>query len=264
MTELIALIGGTGLNNFSGLDIDANEDGIDGENREDHEVVQPTDTPYGDPSSHLELGRISGKSVVFLARHGTSQQLPPHKVNYRANIWALKQLKVTKIIAVNAVGSIAGHLELADLVITDQIIDYSYGREHTFFEAEAEHIDFTYPYDKKLRQALIESATELKKQHEEFGFAASGVYGCTQGPRLETAAEIRRMAKDGCDVVGMTGMPEASLARELDIPYAGISMVVNKAAGIDGDTITMDEIRAVVDISVARVGLLLQHYLQGC
>lgn len=252
MAELIALIGGTGLNKLSGLG--------DGEDRE---IVLPEETPYGAPSQHLELGRIAGRSVVFLARHGNSHQLPPHKVNYRANIWSLQQLQVTKIIAVNAVGSIAAHLELADLVIPDQIIDYSYGREHTFFDADVEHIDFSYPYDEQLRQSLIDSATELKQQNEAFDFAASGVYGCTQGPRLETAAEIRRMAKDGCDVVGMTAMPEAALARELDIPYAGISMVVNKAAGIDGDTISMEEIRAVVEVSVERVGLLLKHFLQG-
>jgi 5'-methylthioinosine phosphorylase len=249
VAELIAVIGGTGLGNISSINV------------ENIERVSTSDTPYGEPSGQLELGQVSGRSVVFLARHGNPHQLAPHKVNYRANIWALKQLEVTSIIGVNAVGSIARNLALADLVITDQIIDYSYGREHSYFEADVEHIDFTYPYDEPLRQSLLESATSLKQQHEAFGFAAGGVYGCTQGPRLETAAEIRRMAQDGCDVVGMTAMPEAALARELDIPYAGISMVVNKAAGIDGDTVTMEEISAIVEVAVDRVGLLLNHFL---
>ena len=249
MAELIALIGGTGLGNISSFDV------------ADIEQVPTPDTPYGEPSGHLELGQISGRSVVFLARHGNPHQLPPDKVNYRANIWALKELQVSSIIAINAVGSIARNLELADLVIADQIIDYTYGREQSYFDVDVQHIDFTYPFDESLRQFLIASATELSKQHETFGFAAGGVYGCTQGPRLETAAEITRMAQDGCDVVGMTAMPEAALARELDIPYAGISMVVNKAAGIDGDTITIEEIRAVVEIAAGRVGLLLNHFL---
>jgi 5'-methylthioinosine phosphorylase len=249
VAELIAIIGGTGLSNISSFNV------------EDIKPAPTSDTPYGDPSGQLEMGQISGRPVVFLARHGTPHQLAPHKVNYRANIWALKQLKVSRIIAINAVGSITRDLELADLVITDQIIDYSYGREHSYFDLDVQHIDFTYPYDEKLRQSLVESAFEVKKQHEAFGFAAGGVYGCTQGPRLETAAEIRRMARDGCDVVGMTAMPEAALARELDIPYAGISMVVNKAAGIDGNTVTIEEIRAIVEVAVDRVGLLLNQYL---
>jgi 5'-methylthioinosine phosphorylase len=251
MSELTALIGGTGLSNISSFSV------------KKIEQIPKMSTPYGDPASQLERGEISGRPVVFLARHGNSHQLAPHKVNYRANIWALKQLEVARIVAINAVGSIARNLALADLVITDQIIDYSYGREHSFFDVDVQHIDFTYPYDEGLRQSLVESAIEVKKQHESFGFAERGVYGCTQGPRLETAAEIRRMARDGCDVVGMTAMPEAALARELDIPYAGISMVVNKAAGIDGETITIEEIRAVVEVAVDRLGLLLGHFLES-
>jgi len=250
VTELTALIGGTGLNCISDLDVTA-----------DVKTLGSIDSPYGKPSHPPESGRISGRQVVFLARHGNSSKLPPHQVNYRANIWSLRQLNVTRIIAINAVGSIAVHLNLADLVITDQIIDYSYGREHTFFDTDAGHIDFTYPYDETLRQELITAATLLKQEDAAFSFSSHGVYGCTQGPRLETAAEIRRMARDGCDVVGMTGMPEAALARELDIPYAGISMVVNKAAGIDGEPVTLSEIKAVLDVSVDRVKLLLHRLL---
>lgn len=244
----IAIIGGTGLGELENLVV--------------KEQVS-LKTPYGDPAHQLEIGEMAGCPVVFLARHGNPHRLAPHKVNYRANIWALKHLDVAGIIAVTAVGSIARTLAAADLVITDQIIDYSYGREHTFFDDDLDHIDFTYPNDETLRQALIDAAVKLRDQDAAFTFADQGVYGCTQGPRLETAAEIQRMARDGCDVVGMTAMPEAALARELGIPYAGVSMVVNKAAGIDGDVVTLADIGAVLQVAVQRVGLLLEQFLQS-
>jgi 5'-methylthioinosine phosphorylase len=257
---LTAIIGGTGLTEIDGLFV---------------EGTQSIETPYGDPASEIKLGNIEGSPVVFLARHGIPHHLPPHLVNYRANIWALKSLNVARIIAVNAVGSIHPELELADLVVSDQIIDYTYGRDHTFFEESAQHIDFTFPFDDSLRAGLNRSASSLadkvvedkallaKAGRDRFGFSGTGTYGCTQGPRLETAAEIMRMKRDGCDVVGMTCMPEASLAREIELPYVSISMVVNKAAGIDGDIVTLEDITAVLEVSVGKTMLLIAEFLRA-
>jgi len=249
---LTAIVGGTGLAEIDGLVV---------------EDTQSIETPYGDPTSEIKLGNLEGQPVAFLARHGIPHHLPPHLVNYRANIWALKSLNVARIIAVNAVGSIHPELELADLVIGDQIIDYTYGRDHTFFEESAQHIDFTFPFDESLRAGLNQSAALLADRlavdkKGKFGFSGTGTYGCTQGPRLETAAEIVRMKRDGCDVVGMTCMPEASLARELELPYVSISMIVNKAAGIDGDIVTLEDITAVLEVSVGKTMLLIAEFLR--
>jgi purine nucleoside phosphorylase len=183
-------------------------------------------------------------------------------INYRANLWALKDLGVESIIAVNAVGGIRTDLQLAEVVICDQIIDYTAGREHTFFEDRIEHIDFTFPYDPDLCQQLAAAARQLSASMQEFRFSATGVYGCTQGPRLETAAEIRRLSADGCDVVGMTGMPEASLAAELGIRYSGLSLVINKAAGLDNQSISLDQLQAVLDEGMGRIVELLKIALK--
>ncbi|MBD3648047.1 MAG: S-methyl-5'-thioinosine phosphorylase, partial [Pseudomonadales bacterium] len=208
---MLAVIGGTGFGEFAGL--------------EATEEVE-TDTPYG--PARLEKGLLDGKAVIFLPRHGKPPVHPPHKINYRANIAALAQAGTDGIVSVNAVGGIDGSLALPELVFTDQIVDYTWGRAHTFFDDEIHHVDFTYPYDADLRAALMDSVRNLnREQGANIVFRETGVYGCVQGPRLETAAEIRRMAGDGCDVVGMTAMPEAALAREKGIPYAGISVVVN-------------------------------------
>ena len=237
---MLALIGGTGLNRLDGLIIE----------RREHPV-----TPYGDPSAPLSFGRLGDHDLVFLARHGDDHELPPHRINYRANLWALRQAGVDRIIAVTAVGGITPAMDPGRLVIPDQLVDYTCGRHHTFHDGppdRVEHIDFTWPYSEPQRRALIDAAREIDLTVREYG-----VYGATQGPRLETAAEIRRMERDGCDIVGMTGMPEAALARELGLAYAGCALVVNRAAGKSPEPITMDDIRFQLDSGMADVHRLL-------
>lgn len=244
---LVAIIGGTGLSQIEGFEITE---------------ARSIDTPYGDPSHNFEIGRYADYPFIFLARHGNPHHIPPHMINYRANLWALKHLDVEKIIAVNVVGAIRPDLHMSEVVICDQIIDYTYGREHTFFEDRIQHIDFTFPYDLILCQKLVEAAAELKGKMTEFNFSKTCVYGCTQGPRLESAAEIRRLSRDGCDVVGMTGMPEASLAAELGIHYAGLSLVINKAAGLDNQPISFDKLEAELNVGMASVRELLKIALK--
>jgi 5'-deoxy-5'-methylthioadenosine phosphorylase len=186
-------------------------------------------TPYGAPSSPLYFGEIGGRGAVFLARHGPGHIHPPHKVNYRANIWALRDAGATEIVSLATVGGIADDCPPGAIVIPDQLIDYTYGREHTFFDGgdkQVHHIDFTHPYDRALRERIVSAARASGQTALEFG-----TYGATQGPRLETTAEISRMARDGCTLVGMTGMPETGLARELELPYAHLCVVANWAAG---------------------------------
>ena len=214
-------------------------------------------TPYGSPSSACSIGEFCGQKVIFLARHGDPHTIAPHKINYRANLWALKQAGAEQIIAVAAVGGITPEMYPARIAIPEQIIDYSYGREHTFFAAEqaaVNHIDFTFPYDENLRQQIINSAEIL-----QLNVQTNGVYGCTQGPRLETSAEITRMERDGCDLVGMTGMPEAALARELEIPYVCCAVIANWAAGKSAGKITMPEIIKNLEQGMADTEQLLQH-----
>lgn len=237
----LAIIGGTGLTQISDLTITGQ---------------QTLDTPFGQPSAAYVLGELNGKQLVFLARHGNPHRFPPHKINYRANIWGLKQLGVSEIIGVAAVGGIGQHMAPAHIAIPDQIIDYSYGREHTFFADDLQHvthIDFTEPYTPALRQRIIKAAANTG-----INISPSGTYGCTQGPRLETVAEIKRMAQDGCDLVGMTGMPEAALARELEMAYANISVVANWGAGIVAGEITMAEIERNLEVGMNNAIKLLQ------
>ena len=234
------IIGGTGLTALDGLEIGAAEE---------------MDTHWGAPSGPLQHGRYAGKPVVFLARHGNPHRIPPHEINYRANIRAMKDAGVSRIIAVNAVGSINNAMEPASLVLPDQIVDYTWGRPQTFFEGSLEsttHIDFTWPYSASLRRHLLGSAREAST-----GLWDGGVYACTQGPRLETAAEINRLERDGCDLVGMTGMPEAALARELGIEYVSLCLVVNWAAGKTESEITLEEIQANLEAGIGRVHALL-------
>lgn len=239
----VAIIGGTGLTSLPGLEITHRE------------VVH---TPYGEPSGPITHGVLHGKEIIFLARHGYGHTIPPHRVNYRANIWALNHLGINRVLAVAAVGGISEEMAPRRLVFPDQIIDYTWSRQHTFFEVDlthVTHIDFTYPYDAELRSKLLVAA-------ERAGLDAvdGGTYGATQGPRLETAAEIRRMRNDGCDIVGMTGMPEAVLARELDIAYASCAVVANWAAGVQpGETISMEEIRDHLDVGMEQVRRLLDE-----
>ncbi|MGD8842965.1 MAG: S-methyl-5'-thioinosine phosphorylase [Gammaproteobacteria bacterium] len=239
MAEL-AIIGGTGLTTLKNLEIKRRE------------VMR---TPYGEPSGPMVHGKLCDTDVVFLARHGHGHTIPPHMVNFRANIWALKETGVHSVIAVAAVGGIHASLQPAMLAFPDQIIDYTWSRKHTYFESnlsQVTHIDFTHPYNERLRRLLIESARELGIE-----FADSGTYGATQGPRLETAAEIDRLEKDGCTIVGMTGMPEAALARELELDYACCAVVANRAAGRGGPEISLDEIEHNLSAGMETVRRLL-------
>ena len=212
-------------------------------------------TPFGKPSDNFISGVIDGLEVVYFNRHGTSRHhIAPHQVNYKANMFALKILDVTHIIAVTAVGGITERMSPMKWAVPDQLIDYTHGRIQTYNDVnddEVNHIDFSYPFDEMLCDNLIRSL-----HMEACEFEVDGTYGVTQGPRLETVAEIKRMQNDGCDIVGMTAMPEASLARELEMPYAQLSLVVNWAAGAGPasadssgatkrhEVISMDEIRA--------------------
>jgi 5'-methylthioinosine phosphorylase len=239
----IAIIGGTGLNSLKNLKITHRE---------------MVNTPYGPPSAPLVYGEVSGRSVVFLARHGSGHTIPPHQVNYRANLWALKENGVRKVIAVAAVGGIRDDMKPGVIAFPDQIIDYTWSRSNTYHEdkQDVRHIDFTYPYCQEVRDLLIVAArsADLKP-------VIDGTYGATQGPRLETAAEIRRMERDGCDIVGMTGMPEAALARELELCYATCAVVANWAAGKTGETITMEEIERYLKSGMEHVRSLLDHVI---
>ena len=238
-----AIIGGSGLTALKNLKITRRE------------VMR---TPYGEPSAPLVYGELAGQEVVFLPRHGAGHTIPPHGVNYRANIWALKQTGVARVIAVNAVGGIApDYLDSERLVFPDQIIDYTYDRKHTFFGNDLQqvtHIDFTEPYCVELRKLLIEAAKLAKLPHVDHG-----TYGATQGPRFESAAEVGRMERDGADIVGMTGMPEAGLARELGLCYASVAVVVNPAAGKATGPISLREIEKNLETGMARVRLLLER-----
>jgi 5'-methylthioinosine phosphorylase len=239
MTQL-AIIGGSGLTKMDKLEITRRE------------VVN---TPYGEPSSPLIHGCFDGLDIVFLPRHGAGHTIPPHKINYRANIWALKHIGVDYVVGMATVGGIRDDMPPETIAIPDQIIDYTWGRGNTFFEndlSEVTHIDFTEPYCCKLREALINAANnavvDIKTQ---------ATYGATQGPRLETAMEIKRMQSDGCDLVGMTGMPEAALAKELDLCYAHCSVVANWAAGIGDEPITMEGIETHMRQGMNKVYALL-------
>ncbi len=240
--SMIAIIGGTGLTSLHGLEITGRE------------VAQ---SPYGEPSGVLIHGRFAGHEVLFLPRHGSGHTIPPHAVNYRANIWVLREAGAEKVIAVNAVGGIRADMEAGSLVIPDQIIDYTWSRKNTFFENDHDpvvHVDFTEPYCPELRRKLVAAA-------EPAGLKVfdGATYAATQGPRLETAAEIDRLERDGCHIVGMTGMPEAVLARELDLCYASVCLVVNMAAGRGDGEITMADIEQHIQSGMKRVRRLLEY-----
>ena len=235
---MLAVIGGSGMSALAGM----------GELR--HVAAR---TAYGEPSAALAFGRIDGREIVFLARPGEVHSIAPHEINYRANIQALKEAGVREIVAVAAVGGIRGEFGPGALVVPSQIIDYTWGRRSTFFEgagAKVTHIDFTQPYAATLRTRILAAARACGESVMD-----GGVYAATQGPRLETAAEITRLERDGADLVGMTGMPEAALAREAGIDYAAIAVVANHAAG-RGDSaqaISVEAIDAVLAQAMARV-----------
>ena len=240
MNLKIGIIGGTGLTSLQGLDIT------------EKKSIQ---TPFGEPSDKLITGHYSGHDILFLPRHGSEHSIPPHKVNYRANIWTLQNAGVTHVIAVNAVGGISANLHSGSLVIPEQLIDYTWGRSHTFYEDgldDVVHIDFTEPYCQFLRNNLYQASIQA-----ELYVVNSGIYAAVQGPRLETAAEINRLDKDGCTIVGMTGMPEAGLAKELGLCYACIALVVNPAAGRGEGEITMEEIETSINSGMGDVRKIL-------
>ncbi len=240
---MLAIIGGSGLTQLSTLAVTRRE------------VVR---TPYGEPSAPLLFGSVAGRPAMFLARHGHGHTIPPHRVNYRANLWALGARGASAVVAVASVGGIRGASPGA-LVVPDQIIDYTSGRASTFFDGEegkVVHTDFTRPYTPWLRERCLAAAASAG-----IALANGGVYGAVNGPRLETAAEIDRMDRDGATLVGMTGMPEAILARELNLPYVAICVVVNHAAGRadSREAISMDDLAHTLASGIERVRALLDH-----
>ncbi len=246
MTVVHAVIGGSG---FYSLGDDFRID-----------RCEKPETPFGRTSAEIQLGRWGEHDIVFLPRHGEIHQIPPHAINYRANLWALQAVGVTHIFAINAVGGITPDLPPQTLALPDQIIDYTSGRAHTFFDGnrqDIEHIDFTLPYSKTLRDSIIAAGKSAG-----IDLVGTGTYGCTNGPRLETAAEIRKMGKDGCNMVGMTGMPEAALARELSIEYATIALVVNWCAGIEASVLDMEQIKKVLADRIDSVKSLILATLE--
>ena len=233
---MIAIIGGSSLSQLASLQTTHRQ------------VVR---TPYGEPSCALTFGQLSGRNVVFLARHGYGHMHAPHEINYRANLWALKAQQVRHVLAIGSVGGIHPGLAPGALAIPDQLLDYTWGRKHTFFEgpdSPVVHVDFTQPYTPGLRQCLLDGAVQAG-----LDVLDGGTYACTQGPRLETAAEIARLRRDGADMVGMTGMPEAVLARELKLDYACVAVVANDAAGCGTSTGQIDFTAAGVVMEQAMV-----------
>jgi len=244
----IAIIGGSGLTKLTTLG--------------DAQTISQ-ETPFGAHSAGVCRFTVNNSSVVFLPRHGNQHQHPPHGVNYRANLWLLKSLGITKVIACNVVGGINDNMPPRTLLVPHQIIDYTWGREHTFFDGKntamqgVEHIDFTHPYSEALRQRMLSFFEQANIAHLNYG-----TYACTQGPRLETAAEIQRLENDGCDVVGMTAMPEAALARELEIDYASLSLVVNWAPGLAEEELSMDLIMQLVASEMEKVCNFLPNLIK--
>ena len=228
---MLAIIGGTGLSRIEKFH---------------HLGFKHVSTPFSDDSVILTLYKFENKEIVFLPRHGEKGSVPPHRINYRANIWALHSIGAIDVLAINVVGGINPRTAPGGFMIPDQLIDYSYNRVSTFCEDDLDtitHIDFTYPFSSKLSDKLALAFADVN-QNDAYkqSLVLGGVYGCTQGPRLETSAEIIRMKNDGCDVVGMTAMPEASLARELELNYAMLALSVNWAAGLGDGEISMTQI----------------------
>lgn len=240
---MLAIIGGTGLTRLSTLAVTHRE------------VIR---TPYGEPSAALVFGELAGHRALFLARHGHGHTIPPHRVNYRANLWALKEQGASAVLAIASVGGIRDCAP-GDLVLPRQLIDYTSGRAHTFFDGgdqQVVHADFTHPYSQRLRELCLAGA-----RRGRIALRDGGVYGAVSGPRLETAAEIDRMERDGATLVGMTGMPETGLARELGVDYASVCVVVNHAAG-RGDSalhVSMEGIANALESAMGKVRALIRH-----
>lgn len=241
---MLAIIGGSGLSKLASLEVTQRK------------VVR---TPYGEPSGALTFGRVRGNDLVFLARHGYGHTIAPHEVNYRANLWALREEKVSAVISVASVGGIRRDAAPGALLVPDQIIDYTWGRPSTYFEgadAPVTHIDFTEPYARTLRLRILAAARSCGES-----IIDGGTYAATQGPRLESAAEINRIERDGADIVGMTGMPEAALARELGLDYAAIAVSANFAAGRgeSAHAVPLERIEAVLAEAMGRVRRIIEQ-----
>jgi len=245
---MLAIVGGTGLTQLANLETTRRQ------------IVR---TPYGEPSGPLTFGKLNGREVMFLARHGYGHTIPPHAVNYQANIWALQAEGADRVVSVASVGGIRADMLPGALSVPNQILDYTWGRKHTYFDGPDQpvtHVDFTLPYCSDLRRRLLEAAGRIGQP-----IVDGGVYAASQGPRLETAAEIDRLERDGADMVGMTGMPEAGLARELGLRYAAIAVVVNFAAGRgdSSDGIKLEQINTVLKASMGKVRALLEALVES-
>ena len=245
---MLAIIGGSGLSELAPLNV------------KERRAVR---TPYGEPSGALLFGTIHEKQIVFIARHGYGHTIPPHEVNYRANVWALREAGASAVISVASVGGIHADMRPGVLAVPHQVLDYTSGRSNTFFEggdAPVTHIDFTEPFSQPLRAALLAAALACRES-----IIDGAVYATTQGPRLETAAEINRLERDGADLVGMTGMPEAALAREAELDYATLAVVANFAAG-RGESlhgIKLAEIEAVLQFAMARARRVIEEMVRA-
>src|SRR5688572_16460981 len=241
---MLAIIGGSGLTKLANLEVSRR---------------LAARTPYGDPSGAITCGKIGKSDVLFLARHGYGHTIPPHEVNYRANLWALRDAGADSVVSVASVGGIRNDVWPGLLLLPDQILDYTWGRPATFYEGvgvPVNHIDFTQPFSQPLRERLLKAAAACSE-----GIRDGGVYATTQGPRLETAAEINRLERDGADVVGMTGMPEAALAREISLEYATIAVVATYAAG-RGDSqraVPLDKVGEVLEEAMGRVRKIIER-----
>ncbi len=245
---MLAIIGGSGLSKLANMQV---------------QTRRVARTPYGEPSGALTFGRLNARDVVFLARHGYGHTIAPHDVNYRANLWALKDAGAEAVVSVASVGGIRDDLAPGALVVPHQIIDYTWGRHATYFEGRGSpvnHIDFTEPYSRSLRSRLLKAAADCGE-----ALIDRGVYAATQGPRLETAAEIDRLERDGADIVGMTGMPEAALAREISLEYAAIAVVANYAAGrADSErAVPLERIGAVLEEAMGRVHRIIEKLCEA-
>ena len=238
----LGLIGGTGLDNWG-----------------DAESIVVAETPYGVASAELQVYCYAGIRILFLARHGHTHRIPPHRVNYRANCWAMKEMAVDHLLGVNAVGAIRAGIRESDLLIPDQIIDYTWGRKHTISDSgdvPLIHADFEFPYNGELRKMLVTAAASAGVHIHD-----SGTHGVAQGPRFESAAEVSRMQRDGCDVVGMTAMPEVGIARELGLDFAGLCVISNIASGLSDEPVNHQDILVVLKTAMDNARKLIRAVL---
>lgn len=238
----LGLIGGTGLNELA-------------ETVSELEI----ETPYGSPSAAIQVIQETPARLLFLPRHGTPHRIPPHRVNYRANLWALREAGACQVLAIQAVGGICEPYSPGTLVVPDQVIDYTSGREHTVSDsadAPLVHVDFSWPYEGPLRNALLKAAAEC-----DIAMVDGGCVGVFQGPRLESAAEVEMAKRAGCHMAGMTSMPEAGLARELGLDYAGIAVISNWGAGVAGRHLSEDDIAETLRAPMHKVRDLIKHLL---